>query len=31
MIRFVEHGDLDVAEVAVILPDEIGRAPGALH
>jgi hypothetical protein len=29
MIRFVEHGDLDVAEVAVVLPDEIGEAPRA--
>ena len=32
MIRFVEHGDLDVAEVAVILPDDDRRpAPGDVH
>jgi hypothetical protein len=27
MICFVEHGDLDIAEVAVVLPDEIGQPP----
>ena len=25
VIRFVEHGNLDIAEVAVVLPDEIGQ------
>ena len=29
MIRFVDHGDLDIAEVAVVLPDEIGQPPRA--
>jgi hypothetical protein len=29
MIRFVEHGDLDITEVAVVLPDEIGQTPRA--
>jgi hypothetical protein len=27
MIRFVGHGDLDITEVAVVLPDEIGQTP----
>ncbi len=31
VIRFVEHGDLDIAEVAVVLPDEIGQASRAGH
>src|SRR5215471_10246420 len=28
VVRFVEHADLDIAEVAVALLDEVGQAPG---